>query len=227
MEVQNIIIAIDGYSSTGKSSFARLIAERLGLLHLDSGAIYRAITLHAIRQNLIDYKNHIDEDALLESLEDLKISLYPNVSIDNENVEKEIRQMNVNHSVSPISAIPFVRNYVDNLLREYGKKGGIVMDGRDIGSSVFPNANIKIFMTASVEARASRRYKEMIASGKQVKYEDVIKNIQERDYIDSHRFASPLKRADDAIILDNTNMTLEDQFVWLKQIFKEKLDISI
>ncbi|MBQ7222214.1 MAG: (d)CMP kinase [Bacteroidales bacterium] len=227
MKNPKIIIAIDGYSSTGKSSFAKLIAKELGYVHLDSGALYRAITLHALRKGLIDYRNRIDEDSLMDSLSTLKISLRPEVYLGDENVETEIRQMDVSNSVSPISAIPFVRAFVDNILRECGKDGGIVMDGRDIGTNVFPNAELKIFMTASPDERATRRYKEMVASGKHVSFEEVLKNLSERDYIDSHRSVSPLRQADDAIVLDNTTMTMEDQMVWLKGILRDQFGMDV
>ncbi|MBP5211172.1 MAG: (d)CMP kinase [Bacteroidales bacterium] len=226
MKNPKIIIAIDGYSSTGKSTFAKLIAKELGYVHLDSGALYRAITLHALRAGMIDDSNRIDEDALLDSLSGLKISLRPEVYLGEENVESQIRQMDVSNSVSPVSAIPFVRSFVDDILRECGKEGGIVMDGRDIGTNVFPNAQLKIFMTATADERASRRYKEMIASGKQVTFEEVLKNLSERDYIDSHRSVSPLRQAEDAIVLDNTTMTMEDQMVWLKEILKDKFGME-
>ncbi|MCF0178010.1 MAG: (d)CMP kinase [Bacteroidales bacterium] len=225
MELSKIIIAVDGYSSTGKSSFARAIADKFGLLHLDSGAIYRAVTLHAIRTGLIDYRNRISEDALMESLHDLKITLRPQVYIGEENVEGQIRQMQVSNSVSPISALPFVRRFVDDILRSYGRKGGIVMDGRDIGTNVFPQAHLKIFMVAQMHERAMRRYNEMQKAGKRVTLEDVINNIIERDNLDSNRTVAPLRQAPDALVLDNTNMTMEQELEWIEAILKERFGI--
>lgn len=227
MQIPKIIIAIDGYSSTGKSTFARMIASRLNFIHLDSGAIYRAVTLYALRKGFIDYRNHIDEDALMDALDTLNISLSPEIHIGEENVEHEIRQMDVSNAVSPVSAIPFVRTYVDNLLRHYGREGGIVMDGRDIGTNVFPKAELKIFMTASAEERAKRRYNEMLASGKQVKFEDVLKNIQDRDFLDTHRSVSPLRQAPDALVLDNSFMTINEQLAWLGCVLKDRFGIII
>lgn len=224
---QRIIIAIDGYSSTGKSSFAREIAQRLGYLHLDSGAVYRAITLYAMRSGLIDDCNRVDEYALLAVLPTLNISLRPDVYLGEENIEERIRLMDVANAVSPVSAIGFIRDFVDSLLRSYGRKGGIVMDGRDIGTKVFPNAQLKIFMIADAEVRAQRRYKELISNGKNVSFDDVMRNISDRDNIDAHRAVSPLRRAENSILLDNTHMTMEDQLVWLADILRSQFSIEI
>ncbi len=230
----NIIIAIDGYSSTGKSSFARLIASKLGFIYLDSGALYRAVTLFSMRNNLIDDRNRIDEQGLLRLLPSLKLSfvlsgdgLRSETYIDDENVEELIRRMDVSSHVSPISAIPFVRNYVNQVLREYGNKGGIVMDGRDIGTKVFPNAQLKIFMTADLKVRAQRRYDQMIAQNKQADLNVIMKNLQDRDFIDSTRAVDPLCKANDAIVLDNTNMTMGDQMVWLNKILIDKWSVKL
>ena len=227
MNVPRIIIAIDGYSSTGKSSFAKLIAEELGFIHLDSGALYRAVTLYALRHDMIDYRNRVDENALLEALMSLSITLKhtkkgTETYLEGENVDVPIRQMDVSNAVSPVSAIPFVRNFVDKLLNKYAKEGGVVMDGRDIGTNVFPSAQLKIFMTADTRVRAERRFAEMKNSGKKLSVEEVMKNLEERDYIDSHRAVSPLKKADDAIVLDNTDMTLSQQMEWLRKILEER-----
>jgi len=224
---RKIIIAIDGYSSTGKSTFAKLIAEKTGYLHLDSGAVYRAVTLFALRGGMISDGNKVDEKALRKAMRQLRVSLRPDTYINEENVEGLIRQMDVSNAVSPVSAIGFVREYVDRLLRRYGKKGGIVMDGRDIGANVFPNAQLKIFMTADSKVRAQRRYDEMTAAGKKVTFEEVMQNILERDDIDTHREVSPLRQAADAIVLDNTAMTLEEEIVWFEELMRSRFGIEL
>ncbi|MBO4657624.1 MAG: (d)CMP kinase [Bacteroidales bacterium] len=224
---RKIIIAIDGYSSTGKSTFAKLIAQKTGYLHLDSGAVYRAVTLFGIRGGWIDSENNIDEKSLRTAMRQLRVSLRPDTYINEENVEGLIRQMDVSNAVSPVSALGFVRNYVDRLLRRYGKKGGIVMDGRDIGTNVFPDAQLKIFMTADAKVRAQRRYDEMVAGGKEVSFDEVMQNIQDRDYKDTHREISPLRQAEDAIVLDNTNMTLEEEMTWFTDIMATRFGIKL
>ena len=224
---KKIIIAIDGYSSTGKSTFAKLIAQKTGYLHLDSGAVYRAVTLFGIRGGWIDSENNIDEKSLRTAMRQLRVSLRPDTYINEENVEGLIRQMDVSNAVSPVSALGFVRNYVDRLLRRYGKKGGIVMDGRDIGTNVFPDAQLKIFMTADAKVRAQRRYDEMVAGGKEVSFDEVMQNIQDRDYKDTHREISPLRQAEDAIVLDNTNMTLEEEMTWFTDIMATRFGIKL
>ena len=224
---RKIIIAIDGYSSTGKSTFAKLIAQKTGYLHLDSGAVYRAVTLFGIRGGWIDSENNIDEKSLRTAMRQLRVSLRPDTYITEENVEGLIRQMDVSNAVSPVSALGFVRNYVDRLLRRYGKKGGIVMDGRDIGTNVFPDAQLKIFMTADAKVRAQRRYDEMVAGGKEVSFDEVMQNIQDRDYKDTHREISPLRQAEDAIVLDNTNMTLEEEMTWFTDIMATRFGIKL
>jgi cytidylate kinase len=224
---RKIIIAIDGYSSTGKSTFAKLIADKTGYLHLDSGAVYRAVTLFGIRGGWIDSENNINEKALHTAMRQLRVSLRPDTYINEENVEGLIRQMDVSNAVSPVSALGFVRNYVDRLLRRYGKKGGIVMDGRDIGTNVFPDAQLKIFMTADAKVRAQRRYDEMVAGGKEVTFDEVMQNIQDRDYKDTHRDISPLRQAPDAIVLDNTNMSLEDEMKWFEELMASKFGIKL
>ena len=224
---RRIIIAIDGYSSTGKSTFAKLIAGKTGYLHLDSGAVYRAVTLFGLRGGWIDADNKIDEKSLRTAMRQLRVSLRPDTYINEENVEGLIRQMDVSNAVSPVSALGFVREFVDRLLRRYGKKGGIVMDGRDIGTNVFPDAQLKIFMVADDKVRAQRRYDEMVAGGKQVTFDEVMKNIQDRDYQDTHREISPLRQAADAIVLDNTSMTLEDEMVWFTDLMRSKFGIEL
>lgn len=227
MNTPKIIIAIDGYSSTGKSSFAKLIAARLGFVYLDSGALYRGVTLFAIENGLIDENNNIDLDALAKGLQALKLHF---ASVEGKsclfsgerNVEADIRTLAVSSKVSPISAVGFVRAYVDDILHECGKDRRLVMDGRDIGTTVFPDAELKIFMTADPEVRARRRADEMAAKGETVDIQDVLKNLLERDYIDSHREVSPLTQAPDAVVLDNSHMTFDQQMDWVLAILKER-----
>ncbi len=223
MQIPDIIIAIDGYSSTGKSSFAKIIANEFSFLYLDSGALYRGVTLFAMEQGFINDECKIDVPGLEKALEDLDIHFgNEGTYIGDRCIEKEIRSLAIADKVSPIATVPQVREFVDRKLREFGKKKRIVMDGRDIGTTVFPDAELKIFMTASPEIRAERRAAEMRAKGEDVNVEDVMKNLLERDYIDSHREASPLSKADDAIVLDNSEMTMTDQMVWLKEIIAER-----
>ena len=223
MQITDIIIAIDVYSSTGKSSFAKIIANEFSFLYLDSGALYRGVTLFAMEQGFINDECKIDVPGLEKALEDLDIHFgNEGTYIGDRCIEKEIRSLAIADKVSPIATVPQVREFVDRKLREFGKKKRIVMDGRDIGTTVFPDAELKIFMTASPEIRAERRAAEMRAKGEDVKVEDVMKNLLERDYIDSHREASPLSKADDAIVLDNSEMTMTDQMVWLKEIIAER-----
>ena len=223
MRVPDIIIAIDGYSSTGKSSFAKIIANEFSFLYLDSGALYRGVTLFAIENGYIGDDNTINVPELAEALEDLDLHFgEKGAYIGDRCIEQEIRSMQVAGKVSPIATVAEVRNFVDRKLREFGKKRRVVMDGRDIGTTVFPDAELKIFMTADPMIRAERRAAEMRAKGDEVKIEDVLKNLQERDYIDSHREASPLTQAEDAIVLDNSHMTMDDQMVWLRKVVSER-----
>ena len=223
MQIPDIIIAIDGYSSTGKSSFAKIIANEFSFLYLDSGALYRGVTLFAIENGFINDECAIDVPGLEQALTDLDLHFgAEGAYIGDRCIEKEIRSLAIADKVSPIATVPQVRDFVDRKLREFGKKKRIVMDGRDIGTTVFPDAELKIFMTATPEIRAERRAAEMRAKGEDVKIEDVMKNLLERDYIDSHRETSPLSKADDAIVLDNTDMTMADQMVWLKEIMAER-----
>lgn len=223
MQIPDIIIAIDGYSSTGKSSFAKIIANEFSFLYLDSGALYRGVTLFAIENGFINDECAIDVPGLEQALADLDLHFgAEGAYIGDRCIEKEIRSLAIADKVSPIATVPQVRDFVDRKLREFGKKKRIVMDGRDIGTTVFPDAELKIFMTATPEIRAERRAAEMRAKGEDVKIEDVMKNLLERDYIDSHRETSPLCKADDAIVLDNTDMTMADQMVWLKEIMAER-----
>ena len=219
-----IIIAIDGYSSTGKSSFAKLIAERLGYIHLDSGALYRAVTLYGLRKGAIA-DGKINEEALVALLPEIEVSQRPDTYLFNENVEGLIRQMEVSSYVSPVSAIPPVREFVDDNLHKMAAGGGVVMDGRDIGTTVFPNAELKIFMQADDLVRAMRRYKETTDPG--TTFIDVLHNLRDRDLRDSTREVSPLRKADDAIVLDNTCMTMDDEMEWLVALLNEKYGFSL
>jgi cytidylate kinase len=213
----DIIIAIDGYSSCGKSTVAKEVAKLLGYTYIDSGAMYRAVTLYCLRNNLAP-GGIVDLAKLQSKIDQIKIRFVyvpefqkHETFLNGENVEEEIRRPEVANLVSPVSIIGFVREALVRQQREMGRDKGIVMDGRDIGTVVFPDAELKIFMTASPEIRAKRRYDEMIAKGVHVEIADIIKNIQDRDRIDSTREISPLRQADDAIVLDNSDMTREEQ----------------
>ena len=219
--MKKIIIAMDGHSSCGKSTMAKALAKKIGYTYIDTGAMYRAVTLYAMRRGFIG-KDGIDEEALRRELPQIKISFgHENgqqyTILNGENVERQIRGMEVSGNVSPISAIGFVREAMVDLQREMGRQGAIIMDGRDIGTTVFPNAQLKIFVTATDEIRARRRYDELVQKGENPVYEDVLKNVRELDYIVSHRAVSPLRQADDAIVLDNSNMTVEQQDEWLME----------
>ena len=219
--MKKIIIAIDGHSSCGKSTMAKALAKAIGYIYVDTGAMYRAVTLYAIRNGM--FTGESPDAALLESrMDDIHVSFrlnketnLPETLLNGECVEKDIRGMEVSSKVSPISALPFVRTAMTRRQQLMGEKKGIVMDGRDIGTAVFPNAELKIFVTASAEVRAGRRFKELQAKGEKVDFEEVLKNVRERDYIDSHREVAPLRKADDAILLDNSQMTIDEQNAWL------------
>lgn len=226
MKLPDIIIAIDGYSSTGKSTLAKLIAEHFSFLYLDSGALYRGVTLHALENNLISEDGAIDEAALKAALPKLDLDFRAGgTHIGDRCIEKEIRTLEVSGHVSPVSAIPFVREYVDERLHAFGRRKRVVMDGRDIGTTVFPDAEVKIFMTASDEVRAKRRYDEMKAKGQDPTMEEVMKNLRERDFIDSHREVSPLSRAADAFVLDNSDMNLHEELVWFQGLAQGRFGI--
>lgn len=223
MNVPDIIIAIDGYSSTGKSSFAKIIANEFSFLYLDSGALYRGVTLFAMENGFISDDNTINVPALENAMENLDLHFGEGGTyIGDRCIETEIRSMEVAGKVSPIATVPEVRNFVDRKLREFGKAKRVVMDGRDIGTTVFPDAELKIFMTADPLVRAQRRADEMRAKGIDVDIDAVIANLQERDYIDSHREASPLSKAEDAIVLDNSHMDMDQQLIWLKDVISER-----
>ena len=227
MHIPDIKIAVDGYSSTGKSSFARLIAKEFSFLYLDSGALYRAVTLFAIRNGMTGEGGSVDAVALSASLPEIRITFRndrdgSHTFLGDECVDEAIRTIEVSSYVSPVAVIPEVREFVDRILRDYGKAGRVVMDGRDIGTTVFPDAELKIFMVADANVRGMRRLKEMKASGSDADFDTVLENLKTRDYIDSHRETSPRRQAEDAIVLDNTDMTLEDQMVWLRDIVRSR-----
>lgn len=226
--MKKITIAIDGHSSCGKSTMAKDLARKIGYVYVDTGAMYRAVTLYALRNNLFDTDGGIKEDELKSRMGDISISFRlntatgrPDTYLNGENVEQEIRTMQVSNRVSPIAALPFVRQALVAQQQAMGKEKGVVMDGRDIGTVVFPDAELKVFVTASAEVRAQRRYDELKAKGMEADYNDILKNVQERDYIDSHRPTSPLRKADDAIELDNSNMTVDEQNGWLMEKYRQ------
>ncbi|WP_420322147.1 (d)CMP kinase [Flagellimonas sp.] len=212
-----ITIAIDGYSSTGKSTIAKQLAKALNYVYVDTGAMYRAVTLYAIQNNFVGDQDDIE--GLVNDLPNINLKFVPNTDLglsemhlNGKNVEKEIRTMKVSGQVSKVATIPEIRHKLVEMQKQMGTEKGIVMDGRDIGTVVFPNAELKIFMTASPNARATRRYKELLDRGEDVSFEEVLENVQKRDFIDSTRKTSPLRKADDAIEFDNSDMGLAEQF---------------
>lgn len=224
---KKLIIAIDGHASCGKSTFAKMIAKELGYIYIDSGAMYRAVTLHSLRKGLTG-KTGTDREGIIKELPSISIRFSYNSNsgeyetfLNNENVEAEIRSIEVSGYVSEVSRIAEVRNRMVELQRKISTFRGIVMDGRDIGTVVFPDADIKIFLTASVEVRAMRRFLELREKGVEANLEDIKMNIEERDKIDSTREMSPLRQADDALLVDNTNMTPERQMVWFRDLLKK------
>ncbi len=219
--MKRITIAIDGYSSCGKSTMAKDLAKEIGYVYVDSGAMYRAVTLYGMREGLIR-DGKIDEEALRKRLGDINISFEfnpatqrPDTYLNGELVEEEIRSLPVSSNVSPVAALPFVRAAMVEQQKKLGREGGIVMDGRDIGTTVFPNAELKIFVTASDEVRARRRFDELKAKGESCDFSEILRNVRERDYIDTHREASPLRKAADAVELDNSEMSIAEQKEWL------------
>ena len=228
--MRNITIAIDGYSSTGKSTIAKQIAKELGYVYVDSGAMYRAVTYYALQNKFINEKEFNVNDFVMNLHKiDLKFKLNQNLGfaemyLNGENIEHAIRTMEVSSYVSAVSAVPEVRYQLVKQQQNMGKDKAVVMDGRDIGTVVFPNAELKLFMTASAEIRAQRRYDELIKRGDDVKFDEVLKNVQERDYIDSHRKDSPLVKADDAVEFDNSSLTLEEQNQKIMQLVNMTLE---
>lgn len=227
--MRKITIAIDGYSSCGKSTMAKDLAREIGYIYVDTGAMYRSVTLFAMRNNLFNEDGSIKTDELKSRMNEINISFKlnsetgrPDTYLNGELVEREIRSMDVSARVSKIAALPFVREALVAQQQAMGKEKGIIMDGRDIGTVVFPDAELKIFVTASAEVRAQRRYDELKAKGMPADFDDILKNVKERDYIDSHRETSPLRKADDALELDNSNMTIEEQKAWLMARYQEK-----
>ena len=235
--MKKITIAIDGHSSCGKSTMAKDLAREVGYVYVDTGAMYRSVTLFALRNGLfkkfrdesLEFRDMvIDEEALRQRMPEIKISFKfnaetgrPDTYLNGELVEQDIRTMEVSNHVSPIATLGFVREAMVAQQQQMGKDKGVVMDGRDIGTVVFPDAELKVFVTASAEVRAQRRYDELKGKGMEADYDEILKNVQERDYIDSHREVSPLKKADDAIELDNSNMTIAEQKQWLLARFYE------
>jgi cytidylate kinase len=224
--MKKITIAIDGHSSCGKSTMAKDLARKVGYIYVDTGAMYRAVTLYALRHQLFAADGSVLEETLKEAMPQICIEQRlvdgkTTTFLNGENVELEIRGLQVSNHVSPIAAIPFVRTALVAQQQKMGLEGGIVMDGRDIGTTVFPNAELKIFVTASAEVRAQRRFDELKQKGMPADYNDILKNVQERDYIDSHREVSPLRQADDAILLDNSHMSIEDQNRWIMEQFEK------
>ena len=236
--MKKIIIAIDGHSSCGKSTMAKQLAKQIGYVYVDTGAMYRAVTLYAMRNGMFPDEG-IREEELKKAVKngDIHINFKfnpctgrPDTYLNNEKVEDEIRQMAVSNRVSLIAALPFVRALLTEQQQAMGKEKGIVMDGRDIGTAVFPQAELKIFVTASAKVRAQRRYDELMGKAKteeekaKLNFDEILKNVEERDYLDSHRETSPLKQAKDAVVLDNSEMTIEEQNAWLLERFQEKLN---
>ncbi len=229
--MRKITIAIDGYSSCGKSTMAKDLAKEIGYIYVDTGAMYRSVTLYALRHNLFKEDGSVKVEELEKEMPNIHITFRinpttgcPDCYLNDELVEKEIRSLEVSNHVSPVAAVPFVRESLVAQQQKMGEEKGIVMDGRDIGTTVFPNAELKIFVTATSQVRAQRRYDELNAKGMPANFEDILKNVEERDYIDTHREVSPLRKADDAITLDNSNMTIPEQKAWLMEHFHKTVE---
>lgn len=220
--MKKITIAIDGYSSCGKSTMAKTLARTLGYIYVDTGAMYRTIALNALRKGFIE-GDKLDKEALIADLKNITVGFAAdgNAMLNGENVESEIRGMKVSDCVSYVSAIPEVRHYLVQIQRLMGQKGGVVMDGRDIGTVVFPNAELKIFVTADAAIRAQRRFDELKSKGQEADFDEILENVKKRDHLDETRAESPLRRADDAILLDNGKMTISEQNAWIMDKFNE------
>lgn len=223
--MKKITIAIDGFSSCGKSTMAKDLAREIGYVYVDSGAMYRAVTLFALEHGIID-GDKIDEERLRQEMQNIEIAFRfnpergrPDTYLNGVRVEDRIRTLEVSSHVSPIAALGFVREEMVRQQQRMGQEGGIIMDGRDIGTTVFPKAELKIFVTASAEIRAQRRYDELTAKGEPCDMAEILRNVEERDHIDTHRDISPLRQAEDAIVLDNSHLTIEEQKQWLLDIF--------
>ena len=231
-DAPKIIVAIDGFSSSGKSTMARELARRVSYTYVDSGAMYRAVTLYALRNNLINPDGTVDKKSLIPLLQNIEVSFENEIGDDGvqhtllngEDVEKEIRDMKVSAHVSPIAEIAEVRQRMVELQQEMGVRKGIVMDGRDIGTTVFPQAELKVFVNAGLHERARRRWKELSQKGKEIRFEEVFENLAERDRIDTTREVSPLVKAPDAFELDNNAITHEQQMEWLMKLFQETIE---
>ena len=231
--MKKIIVAIDGHSSCGKSTMAKSLAAQVGYIYVDTGAMYRAVTLFAMREGLFDAQGQPDAARLEALVPQIEVSFrldpdthLPLVCLNGEVVEEAVRTLEVSSHVSAIAALPFVREALTRQQQRMGEEKGIVMDGRDIGTVVFPQAELKVFVTASAEVRAQRRFLELTAKGQTVAFEDILRNVQERDYIDSHREVAPLRQADDALVLDNSELTREAQMQWLLDRFEERAGAS-
>ncbi|WP_432410485.1 (d)CMP kinase [Rasiella sp. SM2506] len=226
--MHKITIAIDGYSSTGKSTVAKQLADWLAYVYVDTGAMYRAVTLFAMQNNMVA-EGKVHTSKLIAALPNIQLEFRKKgadtaeIHLNGENVEKDIRHLSVSEYVSPVATISEVRRKLVEQQKKMGEGKGVVMDGRDIGTVVFPNAELKIFMTASAQQRAERRYKELLAHGDTVTYQEVLENVQERDHIDTTREDSPLRKAEDAIEIDNSDMNLEDQFHTILQLAKDRI----
>ena len=226
--MKKITIAIDGHSSCGKSTMAKDLAKAIGYIYVDTGAMYRAVTYYALQHQLFGEDGQPDEERLKEQMDDICISFQlneetgrPDTYLNGECVESEIRGMEVSGKVSLIAALPFVREAMVAQQQRMGADKGVVMDGRDIGTVVFPDAELKVFVTATTQVRAQRRYDELVKKGEEADFDDILRNVEERDYIDSHREVSPLRQADDAILLDNSDMTIPEQNAWLMERYLE------
>ncbi len=232
--MKKITIAIDGHSSCGKSTMAKDLARKVGYIYVDTGAMYRSVTLYALRNGLFNDDDSIKTNELEQQMDNIHITFQlneetgrPDTYLNGECVEQQIRSLEVSNHVSPIAALGFVREAMVAQQQLMGQGGGVVMDGRDIGTVVFPNAELKVFVTASAEVRAQRRFKELQEKGMPADFDDILKNVVERDYIDSHREVSPLRQADDALLLDNSNMSIPEQNEWLMQRFQEATSSSV
>ncbi len=228
--MKKITIAIDGLSSCGKSTMAKMLAKEVGYIYVDTGAMYRAVTLFAMRNGMIAPNGEVNRDELKQKMQTLRVEFKLNEQtgraetyLNGENVENEIRGMEVSSHVSAIAAIDFVRTALVEQQQRMGRDKGIVMDGRDIGTVVFPDAELKVFVTASAEVRAQRRFDELKSKGVEANFDEILDNVQQRDYIDSHREVSPLRKADDAIELDNGELTIAQQLQWLVERFEERV----